>query len=148
MTSATNKIQSSLEEKSSKILNKTNTIIEKVKSQTVAVEKVMNNTKVSIQNGCTKNQSNATANSDSAKLDKTLVSDTANVDEITKPKQTSKPKYRNVSPDSQARSKTEQRSKPGLYTNSNNLDENETIDFKMTLRNKLPNQLYLLAAQY
>ena len=48
LTSATNKTQSSLEDKSSTILNKTNTIIEKVKSQTVAVEKVMNNTKVSI----------------------------------------------------------------------------------------------------
>ena len=146
LTSVTNKIQSSLEDNSSKILNKTNTIIEKVKSQTVAVEKVMNNTKVSIQNGCTENQSNATANADSAKLDKTLVSDTANVDEITKPKQTSKPKYRNVSPDSQARSKTEPRSSLGLNTNSNHLDENETIDLTNDTKKQIDQSTLLVGS--
>ena len=143
LTSVTNKIKTAVEEKSNRLLNKTNTIIEKVKSQTKIIETAIDHSEVLSQN--TKKQLNEALRPDVAanSTNKTNV-DTKNGDNTNKKlTQTKTQKYRNVNPKSQTKNKSDNKTSHKHSANSSSQDDNEIIDLTNDSKKKI-NQSTLL----
>ena len=135
-TNTTNAVKSAFEAKTNQIVNKANTIIEKVKSQTDIVKSTLNKPNVTPQTVSVKSNANHQESNDKLNNNKSA-------------KQTlhrKKQKYKNVSPETQSLTKFDQKSKQAHNSNSNKINENETIDLTTETKKKITQSTLLVGS--